>query len=143
MKRRCIFCKIPNDPESNRIVVENERLYVIEDIRPCAALHFLVIPKRHIFDCRSLHASDLDLLNEMETIGRKVLREHGASDNVILGFHDRPWTSIHHLHLHCIGLPFKNCWSKSSHSRPFFISLDKLRKRYEYTCFQQMQRHMT
>ena len=93
------------------------------------------------------------LVNEMETIGRKVLREHGASDNVMyaihfvvmtsLGFHDRPWTSIHHLHLHCIGLPFKNCWSKFSHSRPFFISLDKLLKRYEYTCFQQTQRHMT
>lgn len=80
----------------------------------------------------------------MEEVGKRILRENGASDTILfplaiyityrLGFHDRPWTSIHHLHLHCIGLPFKNCWAQFSHSPPFFVALDKVRKRIQYLC---------
>ena len=67
----------------------------------------------------------------MEEVGKRILRENGASDTILfplaiyityrLGFHDRPWTSIHHLHLHCIGLPF-------------FVALEKVRKRIQYLC---------
>ncbi|KAK8800366.1 hypothetical protein WA171_004997 [Blastocystis sp. BT1] len=128
MKRKCIFCSISASNDTERILFENERLYVIEDIRPCASQHFLVIPKRHIYDCNSLTHEDLSLLEEMERVGLRVLQDHGVTDNIRCGFHRRPWHTIGHLHLHCIGLPFKNCFSKLSHSSPFFVSISKVKQ---------------
>ena len=40
---------------------QNERFYIIQDIRPCAKHHYLVISKEHIRDCNALTHDDLDL----------------------------------------------------------------------------------
>lgn len=68
---------------------QNERFYVIEDIRPCAKHHFLVVSKKHIRDCNALTHDDLDLcycyyfqllvVNEMELLGNRILDENGAT----------------------------------------------------------------
>ncbi|KAK8826224.1 hypothetical protein WA538_001368, partial [Blastocystis sp. DL] len=126
-RHKCVFCSIPHNQDQQRILYENDRLYVIKDIRPCAKHHFLVISKRHIYDCHSLKHVDLPLLEEMIEVGKETLRKQGATDDIILGFHRRPWHTIGHLHLHCIGLPFKNCWSKFSHSAPFLVSAEKVK----------------
>ena len=39
----------------------NVILYVIEDIRPCAKRHYLVITKDHIRDCNALTHADKEL----------------------------------------------------------------------------------
>lgn len=66
---------------------------MIEDIRPCAHHHFLVITKSHIRDCNALTHSDLDLcifllvhqilVNEMESLGRRILKEQNATGKVM------------------------------------------------------------
>lgn len=74
----------------------------------------------------------------MELLGNRILDENGATGKRVygividlqssLGFHQRPWHSISHLHLHCIELPYKNCFAKFSHSFPFLVSTERVRK---------------
>lgn len=83
----------------------------------------------------------------MIEVGKETLRKQGATDDIMsspssaiicrLGFHRRPWHTIGHLHLHCIGLPFKNCWSKFSHSAPFLVSAEKVKGWIEWSVFNQ------
>ena len=43
----CLFCKIIAGQIPSRKVFENETTYAFEDINPKAAVHVLVVPKKH------------------------------------------------------------------------------------------------
>ncbi|XP_037305426.2 adenosine 5'-monophosphoramidase HINT3-like isoform X3 [Pungitius pungitius] len=74
------------------------------DIVPAAPHHYLVVPKEHIPDCLSLHAGHVDLVKMMAKMGTAVLHDQGVSDmkDISLGFHQPPYTSVAHLHLHVL-----------------------------------------
>ena len=90
---------------------------IFKDRRPRAAIHGLCIPKRHIRDIKSLQKADIELLEHMQSISMKVLKneysgQEGAmpeeakeGDLLRLGFHVPPFNSVFHLHLHLIALP--------------------------------------
>ena len=44
----CIFCKIINREVPGDIVYEDDEIIAFRDIHPCAPVHILVIPKKHI-----------------------------------------------------------------------------------------------
>ena len=65
-----MFCNLLQDDKKQRILFQvcffsnyqqNERFYIIEDIRPCAKHHYLVISKKHIRDCNALTHDDIGL----------------------------------------------------------------------------------
>ena len=44
----CIFCKIAAGEIPSTKVYEDENWYAFKDIEPCAPVHILVIPKKHV-----------------------------------------------------------------------------------------------
>ena len=105
----CIFC----DYQTQKIVLENERLVLFEDIAPMAKHHFLCIPKEHIVNINSLTKEHIPMLEEMREMATNYLletyRNEGVTkDNIVFGFHIPPFTSISHLHMHCVILPYNN-----------------------------------
>lgn len=63
----------------------------------------------------------------MKEVGSKLLQENGADmKETKFGFHDPLFTSIKHLHLHCLGLPYRNCWTHFQCLRIWFTDCDKL-----------------
>lgn len=46
----CVFCKIIKGQEKAKIEKESENLVVFKDINPQAAIHLLIVPKKHIKD---------------------------------------------------------------------------------------------
>lgn len=63
----------------------------------------------------------------MKDVGSKLLEENGADmTKTKLGFHDPLFTSIKHLHLHCLGLPYVNCWMHTQCLSLWFTDVDKL-----------------
>jgi sulfate adenylyltransferase (ADP) / adenylylsulfatase len=47
----------------------------------------------------------------MMAVGEALLTRRGFSGNYVkMGFHLPPFTSVQHLHLHCLSLPLKNTW---------------------------------
>ncbi|KAJ2076764.1 hypothetical protein H4R24_005522 [Coemansia sp. RSA 988] len=102
--KNCVFCN-----QLDKVVYEDSKLLAFHDIKPDAALHLLVIPREHHGTVKELGPEDLPMLRRMLEIGQQLMEENGFSDSSVrFGFHRPPFNSIHHLHMHCLGLPFKS-----------------------------------
>ena len=84
-----------------------------------------VIPRQHIRDVSALddealrewfNSFDLRRHNtlpvvHMVTVGESLLAQRGfGCSSAKMGFHVPPFTSVQHLHLHCLSLPLNNMW---------------------------------
>ncbi len=74
----CIFCRIIKGDEQTNIEKETDRVVVVEDARPIAPIHLLIIPKQHIKDIREAEPYLWDDI-------RKVVTEI-ASEKKLSGF---------------------------------------------------------
>ncbi|KAI8898729.1 HIT-like domain-containing protein [Globomyces pollinis-pini] len=127
----CIFCAIINNNGPNTIIYDDKNFLGFHDINPAAKLHWLLIPKSHIDTVYNLTSEHLPLLKDMKLIASKILTDQGFSEkDQVLGFHVPPFTSVNHLHLHMIGLPFNNFWRWAKYPYRYrvswFITLDNL-----------------
>ncbi|XP_051264623.1 adenosine 5'-monophosphoramidase HINT3-like isoform X2 [Dicentrarchus labrax] len=101
----CIFCQIANDQDKEtEIIKKNKELVCFRDIYPAAPHHYLVVSIQHIHSCHSLHRGHTGLVKRMAEMGKAVLHEQGITDmnDIRLGFHQPPYTSVDHLHLHVL-----------------------------------------
>ncbi|KAJ2716466.1 hypothetical protein H4R19_000626 [Coemansia spiralis] len=121
----CVFCG-PLD----RTVYEDAEFRAFYDIKPDATLHLLVIPREHRGTVRELAPEDLPMIERMHEIGRRLLEERGfAGELARFGFHRPPFNSVHHLHMHCLGLPFTPSRAGAMFPRSgsaWFISAEQL-----------------
>ncbi|KAM6992402.1 adenosine 5'-monophosphoramidase HINT3-like [Tautogolabrus adspersus] len=83
---------------------QNKKLVCFRDIYPAAPHHYLVVPKQHITSCHSLHRGHIGLVKRMAEMGKAVLQDQGITDpkDIRIGFHQPPYTSVDHLHLHVL-----------------------------------------
>ena len=101
MPESCVFCTLPED----RVVDENDHFIVIRDDFPVTEFHSLVISKRHIPSYFELSKQELESLNALLALQRKMLLgadakitgfNVGVNDGVTAG------QTIFHLHVHLI-----------------------------------------
>ncbi|OQR93831.1 hypothetical protein THRCLA_22277 [Thraustotheca clavata] len=129
----CVFCDL-SQIKTSGILYEDERVVAFRDRRPRAALHLLVIPKEHIVNTSALNCSHFELVEHMLTVGKRVLQEECvanqiSSKNLVFGFHQYPFTSVDHLHLHCIAPPFMPFYNRLRYRATWFsnyISIETL-----------------
>uniref|UniRef100_A0A1A8IBJ8 Histidine triad nucleotide binding protein 3 n=1 Tax=Nothobranchius kuhntae TaxID=321403 RepID=A0A1A8IBJ8_NOTKU len=103
--KTCIFCLVARGRDKEtRVIKQNQELVCFRDIFPAAPHHFLVIPREHIVSCRSLNKKHISLVERMVELGRAVLLDQGITNmnDVRLGFHQFPFISVSHLHLHVL-----------------------------------------
>ena len=70
----CLFCRIIDGKVPAKIVHEDDRAVVIEDIHPQAPVHLLVIPRKHLNSLEEAPAEDEALLGHLFL----VAAQHGA-----------------------------------------------------------------
>lgn len=97
----CLFCKIINKEIPATPVYEDENYLVINDLRPKAKTHMLIIPKRHISTITDMEDSDSDIVGGMFLVARNLAKERNITGyklqfNVWKG----GWQEIMHIHLH-------------------------------------------
>ncbi|TNM94954.1 hypothetical protein fugu_017713 [Takifugu bimaculatus] len=101
----CTFCLIANGADKEATILKkNKELVVFKDIYPAAPHHYLVVPIQHLTSFHSLQRRHVDLVERMAEMGKAVLHDQGITDmsDIRLGFHQPPYTSVDHLHLHVL-----------------------------------------
>ncbi|XP_077156261.1 adenosine 5'-monophosphoramidase HINT3 [Paroedura picta] len=103
---KCIFCRITHgeEPGTELLPCEHEDLVCFRDIRPGAPHHYLVVPKIHLGNCKTLKSEHIPLVERMMAVGKSILQRNKFTDlnDVRMGFHWPPFCSIAHLHLHVL-----------------------------------------
>ena len=131
----CKFCEIVLQNDKNIILYEDEYIVIFKDIKPCAKIHLLVVPKHHIVNANYLTKDHLNLLEHMKVKSIEYLKienliEDEYKDGYQMGFHVPPFVMISHLHLHVIIPPYKSKLAKSLMFgylfRPIDLQLKKL-----------------
>lgn len=101
---QCPFCEIATHDAAERIVMENDRAFLITDGFPVSEGHSLIIPRRHVasfFD--TTRAEKKDLMTLLEEAKKKLDQElNPAAHNI--GINDGPAAgqTIFHCHIHLI-----------------------------------------
>mmetsp|Transcript_5204 Transcript_5204/g.7210 ORF Transcript_5204/g.7210 Transcript_5204/m.7210 type:complete len:246 (-) Transcript_5204:157-894(-) len=133
--KKCIFCNIAQgktlpgkegSPEEYRkLVYEDNLVAAFRSLNIRASINFLMIPKIHIANIKTLVPEHLDLLKHMREKAQEILKflESSGAFNILgddvpsqpgkeglyqFSFHIPPHNTIDHLHLHCFRLPFAN-----------------------------------
>ena len=101
----CLFCKIVNRQIPAKIVYEDERVVVIEDINPQAPLHVLVIPKTHIASLNDVAPGHDALIGEMNRRAAVIARDRGYADRgfrTVFNTNREAGQTVFHIHLHLL-----------------------------------------
>ena len=101
----CLFCKIVNRQIPAKIVYEDERVVVIEDINPQAPLHVLVIPKAHIASLNDVTPGHDGLIGEMNRRAAVIARDRGYADRgfrTVFNTNREAGQTVLHIHLHLL-----------------------------------------
>jgi diadenosine tetraphosphate (Ap4A) HIT family hydrolase len=101
--KSCIFCKISAKEKETQILYEDEEFIAFPDIHPAAKNHYLIIPKAHYGNPKSLDGRHLGLVQKLKDVAYTILEQENAdSKDVKIGFHWPPFNSVQHLHLHVV-----------------------------------------
>jgi len=86
-------------------VFEDEHVFVIEDIRPAAPTHVLVIPKKHIRGVKEATPEDEQIIGHSHLVAAQIARQRGIEDGyrTVYNVGPRSGQSVFHLHLHLLG----------------------------------------
>ncbi|PWA37547.1 bifunctional adenosine 5'-phosphosulfate phosphorylase/adenylylsulfatase HINT4 [Artemisia annua] len=116
----CIFCsQIISNNTSTKLLHADDKVVAFQDINPSAFRHYLVIPVEHIATVKDLQprTQDYSLVSHMLDVGQMLLtRDAPNSTRYRFGFHQPPFNSVNHLHLHCLALPYSPRWKRVKYS---------------------------
>ena len=98
----CKFCAFVNNTKLIRKLYDSEELVAFKSDNPTCPQHFLVIPKKHIKNYYSPEVT-CELVFNMSKACEELLTEVGQGLNWEVRFHNPPFYSVKHLHMHCMG----------------------------------------
>jgi histidine triad (HIT) family protein len=98
---KCIFCEIVKKKIPSKIIEETKDILVIEDIKPKAPIHLLIIPKKHIKSVIDLKEKDSKIVSEMILISKKIAKKEKVKGyKLVFNVGKEGGQEIFHLHLH-------------------------------------------
>jgi histidine triad (HIT) family protein len=106
MSHNCLFCRIIDRQAPAKILREDERTIVIQDINAQAPLHCLVLPKKHIPTLNDLGPEDDALVGEMFRRAAEMARERGIEARgyrTVFNCNREAGQTVFHIHLHVLG----------------------------------------
>lgn len=102
----CIFCKIARGEIPAKLLYEDERIVVFDDINPAAPVHFLVVPREHIPTLDDASEAHAPLLGHMLWTAARLAREKGVAEGgyrQVINCREAGGQVVPHLHLHILG----------------------------------------
>ena len=99
---KTIFEKIIDRELPSKIIFEDDKCIVIEDIAPKAPTHLLIIPKKVIPKLSDANQEDQAILGHLMLVAGKISRQLELDDTfrLIVNNGAKAGQSVFHLHLH-------------------------------------------
>lgn len=103
----CLFCRIVRGEIPANKVYEDEDVFAFHDIRPVAAVHFLIIPKAHVASLYDAGMAQHKALGKMLALAGELASKEGADDGFrcIINTGRVGHQEVYHVHMHVIGGP--------------------------------------
>jgi ATP adenylyltransferase len=101
----CIFCRIRDGEESERVLVREDLAYVVLNKYPYNPGHVLVVPNRHVGDLGELKDDENLALQRLLQRSVRALREESAPHGFNIGMNLGPVAGAgvpDHLHWHVV-----------------------------------------
>ena len=92
-----IFTRIINREVPSKIFYESDQVIVIEDIRPKAPVHLLIVPKEVT---KNFYESSSDILNLLNDTVKQVAEKLEISDHFKVQINNGYGQEIDHIHYH-------------------------------------------
>ena len=101
----CLFCKIIEGTIPSRKAYEDDMCLAFYDIAPQAAVHILVIPKRHIASADGINSENSKYVAHIFEMIPAIAKEAGITNGyrVITNCGEHACQSVKHLHFHILG----------------------------------------
>lgn len=102
----CLFCEIVAGRIPAKKAFEDDSMLAFHDIKPQAAAHVLVVPKRHITSLVDLEPGDDALVGGLVRRAKELAKELGLAERgfrLVMNSGDDAGYSVYHIHLHLLG----------------------------------------
>ncbi len=106
MPQSCLFCRVIAGDAPANVLYEDDQLVVIQDIKPQAPLHVLIIPRKHIATLNDLSVEDEALVGAMVRRAAALASERGVAGRgyrTVFNCNREAGQSVYHIHLHLLG----------------------------------------
>jgi histidine triad (HIT) family protein len=100
----CEFCVIGRGEGDAKYLYKDDHVVAIEDLRPVAPVHALIIPAAHAETLRDL--KDGALLAHMFEVAHRIADDKGIADDgyrLVFNVGSKGGQAVYHVHLHLIG----------------------------------------
>ena len=103
----CIFCKIVAGDIPATLIYEDDDVIAFNDIHPKAAVHFMIVPKKHIESLQQATADDQSLLGKILLLVPQIAAQQGlaAGFKTAINTGKAGGQEVFHLHIHVYGAP--------------------------------------
>ncbi|MDR1447470.1 MAG: HIT domain-containing protein [Candidatus Ancillula sp.] len=102
MTANCIFCQIVCKQIPAKVVYEDEDVMAFHDVNPEAAVHILVVPKKHVKNVVEL-ADDEKLLAKVVRIAGQIAKKTaGGEFKLLFNTGESAGQSVFHAHGHIL-----------------------------------------
>ncbi|HEX4068621.1 MAG TPA: HIT domain-containing protein [Candidatus Babeliales bacterium] len=100
--QNCVFCKILAGQLPAKVIAQTDDIIVIDNIAPKAAIHYLIIPKKHVHDITALTQDDVTLAGDMLLMAKQLASNLSGSQafRLIVNNGSDVGQSVFHLHFH-------------------------------------------
>ena len=101
----CIFCEIIRGSIPSQKVFENEAVYAFRDIKPCAPVHILIVPKAHIASADEINADNADAVRDVFLAIPEIAKAAGMTNGyrIVTNIGEDGGQTVKHLHFHLLG----------------------------------------
>ncbi len=104
----CLFCGIVAGDVPADIVRSDEHTVAFRDVNPQAAVHVLIVPRRHIVNASTVLPEDADVVAALLLAAKAVADAEGIGGEdhgyrLVLNVGPDALNSVPHLHVHLLG----------------------------------------
>ena len=107
----CIFCKIISGDIPSRKVYEDDDTLAFDDINPQAAVHTIVIPKKHLSNIVELSCDSDDMMAKLIKSCVRVAEIKGIRETgfrTVNNCGENAGQTVMHVHMHVLGYSERN-----------------------------------